>query len=204
MSKKIAEKLGKTKAGKKGVASSPKGEGTSNSMPPTSSGSSGVVLDSPSTKPLQLFVKRVGTFVKESDAAFETLKACKKVSDVKDDVFLRPIRKLSGIEKNISQNGLLYCKSAVSDQLSRLRASHNLLKAARGFEHKLSSNEVTPKESANMCQAQQPFQANPIVKDVQLPWCMMALKQYAEYELSFGDPDHPRTTFPEAAICSSG
>ena len=160
--------------------------------------------DSPSTKPLQLFVKRVGTFVKESDAAFETLKACKKVSDVKDDVFLAPIRKLSGIEEKISQNGLLYCKSAVSDQLSRLRASHNLLKAARGFKHKLSINEVTPKESANMCQAQQAFQANPIVKDVQLTWCMMALKQYAEYEFSFGDPVHPKTTFPEAADFLSG
>ena len=95
-------------------------------------------------------------------------------------------------------------KSAVSDQLSRLRASHNLLKAARGFEHKLSSNEVTPKESADMCQAQQAFQANPIVKDVQLPWCMMALKQYAQYKFSFGDPVHPKTTFPEAAMFLSG
>ena len=204
MSKKIAEKLGKHKVGKRGVASSPKGDGTSNSMPPPSSGSSGAVLDSPSGKILQLSVKRVGTFVKESGAAFETLKACNEVSDVKDDVLLTPIRKLTGLEQNISENGLLYCKSAVSDQLSRLRASHNLLKAARGFEHKLSSNEVTPKESANMCQAQQAFQANPIVKDVQLPWCMMALKQYAEYEFSFGDPVHPKTTFPEAAIFLSG
>ena len=203
MSKSVAKKLSQTpgknkKAGKRGAASSPKGEGTSNSMPPPSS-SSAAALDSPSSKPLQLFVKKVGNTIKESEAAFETLRACNNVSDVKDDAFLTPIRKLSGLEQKISENGLLYCKSAVTTQLSKLRACHNLVKSARGFEHKLNSNEVVPKESAEMSQAHKAFEANPVVKDVQLPWCVMALKQFAEYEFSFADPVHPKTKFPEAA-----
>ena len=116
------------------------------------------------------------------------MKGWTKTESVKDGVFLDPIRKLSGFEQKIEEDGLLYCKSAVSKQLPRLRGGHALVKACKAFEQKIASAEVAPKHRQAMATAVDMFQVNAGCKDITLTWCIASLTHMAKYEFSFSDP----------------
>ena len=126
------------------------------------------------------------------------MKGWTKTESVKDGVFLDPIRKLSGFEQKIEENGLLYCNSAVSKQLSRLRGGHSLVKSSKAFEKKIASAEVTSKHRQLMATAVDMIQVNAGWKDITLLWCITPLTHMAKYEFSFTEPKHPFDVFPES------
>ena len=155
-------------------------------------------LDSPSAKPLQLFVGRIRKSLVESEGLITQMKGWTKTDSVKDAAFLEPIRKMSGFQQKIDENGLTYCKGAVSTQLSRLRGGHELVKACKAFEQKIAGAEVTPRHRQLMVQAADMFSVNAACKDITVPWCITSFTHLAKYEYDFGRPQHPFDAFPEA------
>ena len=126
------------------------------------------------------------------------MKGWTKTDSVKDAAFLEPIRKMSGFQQKIDENGLTYCKGAVSTQLSRLRGGHDLVKACKAFEQKIAGAEVTPRHRQLMVQAADTFSFNAACKDITVPWCIMSLTHLAKYEYDVCRPQHPFDAFPEA------